>query len=36
MGYVPIEYSKPGSVVDVVIRGRGIPSTVVPLPFIRK
>jgi aminomethyltransferase len=36
MGYVPIEYSKPGSVFDVVIRGRGIPSTVVPLPFIRK
>jgi aminomethyltransferase len=36
MGYVPRAFSTPGSAIDVVIRGRGIPARVVSLPFIKK
>jgi aminomethyltransferase len=36
MGYVPIGQSKPGSVVDIMIRGKAVPGSVVPLPFLKK
>ncbi len=36
MGYVPIEFSQPGSVIHVSIRNKQIPATVVKLPFLKK
>jgi aminomethyltransferase len=36
LGYVPIDRSKPGSSLDIMIRGRAVPATVVPLPFLKK
>lgn len=36
MGYVTAEFSEPGSNVEVVIRGKGIPAQVVKIPFLQK
>ncbi|MEK7774855.1 MAG: glycine cleavage system aminomethyltransferase GcvT [Candidatus Zixiibacteriota bacterium] len=36
MGYVPTEKSKPGSTVEVDIRGKRFPATVVAPPFYKK
>jgi aminomethyltransferase len=36
MGYVPIEHAKTGSPIDIIIRNRPVPATVVSLPFIKK
>lgn len=36
MGYVSVEYAKPGTEVAVLIRGREVAATVATLPFIRK
>jgi aminomethyltransferase len=36
MGYVPVEFSQPGSTMDVMIRNQAVPATVVKVPFIEK
>ncbi|MFN0158257.1 MAG: glycine cleavage system aminomethyltransferase GcvT [Bacteroidota bacterium] len=36
MGYVTTQHAKPGTTVNVIIRNKEFPSTVVPLPFIKK
>ncbi|VEI14070.1 glycine cleavage system aminomethyltransferase GcvT [Trueperella bialowiezensis] len=33
MGYIDSEHSAPGTKVDVDVRGKGLPFTIVPLPF---
>jgi aminomethyltransferase len=34
MGFVPPEFSEPGTPLRVVVRGRGQPARVTPLPFV--
>lgn len=36
MGYVPFSSSATGSMIDVMIRNRPVPATVVSLPFVKK
>jgi len=36
LGYVPVALSAPGSTIDVMIRNRAVPATVVSLPFVKK
>ncbi|MBI3585898.1 MAG: glycine cleavage system aminomethyltransferase GcvT [Ignavibacteriales bacterium] len=36
MGYVSAAFSEPGSSIEIVIRGKGIPAQVVKLPFVQK
>ncbi len=36
LGYVPPEFSKPGTALEIEIRGRRSPALVVPKPFYRK
>lgn len=36
MGYVTPVFSEPGSSIEIVIRGKGIPAHVVKLPFVQK
>ena len=36
MGYVGIDYAKPGTTVNVVIRNKELPASVVSVPFVRK
>ena len=36
MGYVPPEFSKPGTALEIEIRGRRFPATVAPKPLYRK
>lgn len=35
MGYVDTAHAKPGTQLDVMIRGRAVPATVTPLPFVK-
>jgi len=34
MGYVPTEFSKIGTKLNLIVRGKALPATVTPLPFI--
>ena len=34
MGYVPVEYAKPGSLINIQIRKKQVPAEVVKLPFV--
>ena len=34
MGYVPPSHAAPGTQVELVVRGRGLPARVVALPFV--
>jgi aminomethyltransferase len=36
LGYVEVSHAQPGSVLQAVIRGREVPATVVPLPFVKR
>ncbi len=36
MGYIAVEHSEPGTVVDIMIRNKPVPATVVNVPFIKK
>lgn len=36
MGYVDVAHAAPGSALDIVVRDRNLPATVVSLPFVRK
>jgi glycine cleavage system T protein (aminomethyltransferase) len=36
MGYVGVDHAKTGSSIDIIIRDRPVPATVVSLPFIKK
>jgi aminomethyltransferase len=36
MGYVPPEFSKPGTLIDIEIRGKRVPATVVAKPIYRR
>ena len=36
MGYVQSTYADYGTVVSVVVRGKEVPATIVPLPFLEK
>jgi len=36
MGYVAVGHATPGSALQIVVRDRAIPATVVPLPFVRQ
>ncbi len=36
MGYVEASAARPGGSLDILIRDRALPATVVPLPFIKK
>jgi aminomethyltransferase len=36
LGYVPVEYAKPGTGLHIVIRNKPVPATVVSIPFINK
>jgi aminomethyltransferase len=36
MGYVELPYAKPGSAIEVMVRGRAVPSTVTGLPFVSR
>lgn len=35
MGYVDVAHAAPGAALEVIVRDRGIPATVVSLPFVR-
>ncbi|RPD90764.1 glycine cleavage system aminomethyltransferase GcvT [Aureibaculum marinum] len=35
LGYVPVEYAKTGSTINIAIRKKSIPATVVKLPFYK-
>lgn len=35
LGYVPLEYAEPGSIINIQIRKNAIPATVVKLPFYK-
>jgi aminomethyltransferase len=35
LGYVPLEYAEPGSLINIQIRKNAIPATVVKLPFYK-
>jgi aminomethyltransferase len=34
MGYVVREFAEPGTALAIVVRGKAVPATVVPLPFV--
>jgi aminomethyltransferase len=34
MGYVVREFSQPGTALNLIVRGKAIPATVVPMPFV--
>ncbi|MFG1464066.1 glycine cleavage system aminomethyltransferase GcvT [Xanthobacter sp. DSM 24535] len=34
MGYVPPAFAAPGTVLDIVVRGKNLPATVVTFPFV--
>jgi aminomethyltransferase len=34
LGYIPVEHAAPGSTLQLAIRGKPHPATVVPLPFV--
>lgn len=36
MGYVPAGQALPGTAIDVMIRDRAVPATIVQLPFVKK
>jgi aminomethyltransferase len=36
MGYVGVAHATPGSALQIAVRDRAIPATVVPLPFVRQ
>jgi aminomethyltransferase len=36
LGYVPVEFAKPGTPIQIEIRGKPAPATIVPKPFYRK
>lgn len=36
MGYVGIEHAKVGSMLEIIIRDRAVPASVVPMPFVKK
>ena len=36
MGYVPVAHATPGSTINVMIRNRPVPATVVALPFVKR
>ena len=36
LGYVPPEFSKPGTAIEIEIRGRRAPAVVVPKPFYKR
>ncbi len=36
MGYVPPEFAKPGTALEVDIRGKHLPAKVVPMPFYKR
>lgn len=36
MGYVPAAFAGPGSAIQIMIRNRAVPATVVALPFLKK
>lgn len=36
MGYVGIEHAKAGSMLEIIIRDRAVPASVVPTPFVKK
>jgi aminomethyltransferase len=36
MGYVDVAHAAPGTALDIMVRERGIPASVVSLPFVRK
>ena len=36
MGYVGIEHAKTGSMLEIIIRDRAVPASVVPIPFVKK
>lgn len=36
MGYVAIEHAKPGSMLEIIIRDRAVPASVVAIPFLKK
>jgi aminomethyltransferase len=36
MGYVPPEFAKPGTVIEIEIRGKRFAAVVVPKPIYRK
>lgn len=34
MGYVPPDFAAPGTRLDLIVRGRPLPATVAPMPFV--
>jgi aminomethyltransferase len=36
LGYVPPEFAKPGTTIEIEIRGRRAPAVVVPKPFYKR
>jgi aminomethyltransferase len=36
LGYVPVDFAKPGNPIEIEIRGKRAPATIVPKPFYRK
>jgi aminomethyltransferase len=36
MGYVGVDHAKTGSPLEIIIRDRPVPATVVSIPFINK
>ena len=36
MGYVDVAHAAPGTALDIMVRDRGVPASVVSLPFVRK
>lgn len=36
MGYVPTEHAAVGTVIEISIRDKGVPATIVKLPFVKK
>ena len=36
MGYVPVALAKPGTTIQIMIRNKPVPATVVTIPFIKK
>ncbi|HAJ21419.1 MAG TPA: glycine cleavage system aminomethyltransferase GcvT, partial [Rhodospirillaceae bacterium] len=34
MGYVPIDYAKPGTPVFLSVRGKSLPATITKMPFV--
>jgi aminomethyltransferase len=36
MGYVPVEFAKPGTAIEIEIRGKRSPAVIAPKPFYKK